>query len=180
MGAIREYLQTQVRQDELVEWCVSIRGRSICERLLGTEPALGVAGRPANRISRTRLRVTPYSIGSLVNPTTLVGELGTGDEAIGLTREQLEASRAEALQTGDFPQALRRQRSRREGLLLLYPISPYSRPRNDAESRQPLFDDPDRDGCTVLGVAIVFPVSESAATIEYVVGSAGGTPGENA
>lgn len=173
MGAIRQYLQAQARQDELVEWCVSIRGRSTMDEQLGVEPSLSVAGIPINRISRTRLRNTPFSIGSLVNPATLGGPIGSGDEEVGLTVEQLTAARTQANEVGSFPLALRRQRTSRQGLLLLYPISPVSRPRNDEGNRVPLFDNPQQDGCTVLGVAIVFPVSDSAATIEYVVGSVG-------
>lgn len=173
MGAIRQYLQAQVRQDELVEWYVSIRGRSKRNEKLGFEPAMAVRGESMPRISRTRLKNPTYSIGSLVSPATLGGEPGTGDEELGLTQDQLAAARAIAAETGNFPWALRRQRSRRQGLLLLYPISPNSLPRNDEGNRLPLFDQPERDGCTVVGIAIVFPVSESAATIEYVVGSVG-------
>lgn len=174
MAAIREYLQAQVRQDELVEWCISLRSRSVHDAVLGAEPALTVEGRPANRISRSRLRCMPHSIGSLVNPATLGGDPGSGDEEVGLTAEQLEAARAEARETGSFPLSLRRQRDRREGLLLLYPISPRSQPRTQEGSRLPLFADPDHAGCTVLGITMVFPVSDSSATIEYIVGSAGG------
>ena len=90
-----------------------------------------------------------------------------------MTDEQLATARAETNEVGSFPRALRRQRSRRQGLLLLYPISPNSHPRSDDGNRIPLFEHPDRDGCTVLGIAMVFPVSDSAATIEYVVGSVG-------
>jgi hypothetical protein len=34
-----------------------------------------------------------------------------------------------------------------------------------------LFDDPDAEGESVIGVALAFPPSESAATVEYVAGS---------
>ncbi len=173
MGAIRQYLQAQVRQGELVEWCVSIRGRGTRDGQLGDEPALPVDGIAVNRISRTCLKNVPYSIGSLVNPATIHGEMESGDEEIGLTKQQLTVARKQAEESGDFPLALRRQRSPRQGLLLLYPISPNSRPRNDESIRLPLFIDPERDGCTVLGIAIVFPASDSAATVEYVVGSVG-------
>lgn len=173
MGAIRQYLQAQARQDELIEWIIAMPGRSSPDSLLGTEQQLAVRGVPVNRISRTRLRNKPYDIGTLVNPATAGGEPGTGDEEIGLTPEQLADARANIDSTGSFPRALRRQRDPRQGLLLLYPISPYSRPRAGIQSRFPLFDDPDHDGVTVLGLALVFPVSDSAATIEYVVGSVG-------
>lgn len=177
MGAIRQYIQEQVQQDELVEWCVSVRGRSSLDQQLGVEPVLATAGSPINRISRTRLRSAPHSIGSLVNPATLGGAPRAGDEEIDLTDDQLREARTSAAAIGSFPKALRRQRSPRNGLLLLYPISPYSQPRSEEGNRQPLFDDPERNGCTVMGLAMVFPESDSAATIEYVVGSVGGDEG---
>jgi hypothetical protein len=182
VGAIRQYLQAQARQGELVEWLIAIPGLSAVDRNLGTEPLLSVLGAPANRISRTRLRNKPYDIGTLVNPATLDREPRSGDEEIGLTDAQLAAARAEALadteQRGRFPRALRRQRSARQGLLLLYPISPESRPRADTQSRLPLFDNP-ASAPTVVGIAIVFPASDSAATIEYVVGSVWTSQGED-
>lgn len=183
MGAIRQYLQAQARQDELVEWIVAVPGLATPDNQLGVEPMLAVSGIPANRISRTRLRNKPYDIGTLVNPATLDGTLRSGDEEIGLTDEQLEAARtaahADTDARGRFPRALRRERSARQGLLLLYPISAESRPRAGVQSRLPLFDDPHRDGLTVVGLAIVFPSSDSAATIEYVIGSVGTPQGDD-
>jgi hypothetical protein len=183
MGAIRQYLQAQVRQDELVEWLIAMPALTTPDNRLGTEPLLSVRGLPASRISRTRLLNKPYDIGTLINPATLDGPPHSGDEEIGLSDEQLTAARAEALADTDvrgrFPRALRRQRDARQGLLLLYPISPESRPRAGTETRLPLFDDPARDGLTVLGIALVFPSSDSAATIEYVVGSVGSPQGDD-
>ena len=179
MVAIRQYLQAQAAQDELVEWVIAIPGLSQPDYQLGIEESLTVSELPANRISRTRLRNKPYDIGTLVNPATLTGVPGTGDEEIGLTSEQLTVARATAEEAGSFPRALRRQRSSRQGLLLLYPISPFSRPRAITQTRLPLFDNPARDGMTVVGIAIVFPASDSAATIEYVVGSVGMPLGED-
>lgn len=183
MGAIRQYLQAQARQDELVEWMVAIPGLSAPDNQLGTEPLLAVRGVPANRIGRTRLRNKPYDIGTLVNPATLDGTPRSGDEEIGLTDEQLDAARTAAQADSDprgrFPRALRRARSSRQGLLLLYPVSPESRPRAGAQSRLPLFDDPQRHGLTVVGLAAVFPSSDSAATIEYIVGSVGTPQGDD-
>lgn len=173
MGAIRQYLQAQVRQDQLIEWFVAMPGLSTKDDQLGTEPVLSVHGTAINRISRTRLRNKPYDIGTLVNPATLSGTPGSGDEEIGLSNDQLAAARTTVDEADSFPRALRRQRNPRHGLLLLYPISPNSQPRRGTQSRLPLFDDPVRDGVTVVGLALVFPVSDSAATIEYVVGSVG-------
>jgi hypothetical protein len=172
IGSVRQYLQAQAQQDELVEWSVALIGLSTQDAILGVEPAFSIGGLPINRIGRTRLRIPPHSIGSLVNPATVEGGIGSGDEEIGLTEDQLREAHREADQVvGGFPVALRRKRSPRQGLLLLYPISPYSRPRRAGGRRVPLFDDPARDGCTVLGIAMVFPMSATAATIEYVVGS---------
>jgi hypothetical protein len=172
-GAMREYLKRQVDQDELLDWYVSVRSIIKSDRELGVEPLLQVRGQPVARISRTRLRGVPHSIGSLVEPTARGKPIGTGDEEIGLTEEDLRAAREEAGRTGDFPRALRRRRDPREGLLLIYPISPYSKPRANSTNRERLFDDPAKDGRTVVGAALVFPASESAATITYVVGSVG-------
>ena len=58
---------------------------------------------------------------------------------------------------------------------MLYPISPYSVPKQGVKSRIPLFEHPGDDTPTVLGIALVFPASENAATIEYIVGSVGHT-----
>jgi hypothetical protein len=177
IGAIRQYLHAQTRQDELVEWLVAMPCLSVLDRSLGVEPLLSVRGVLANRISRTRKKNKPYDIGTLVNPATMDGAPRAGDESIGLTDEQLASARADALadtdQRGRFPHALRSKRNPRQGLLLLYPISPASRPQAGTQGRLPLFDNPDRDGMTVVGIALVFPSSASAATIEYVVGSVG-------
>jgi hypothetical protein len=176
--AIREYIQAQVRQGELTDWLVSVRGRKGFNAELGVEPSLVVSGVSINRILRTRLKSFPHSIGSLINPATLGGQ-GSGDEEIGLSVEMVEAARLEAREAGnsrgDYPFALRSQRDKREGLLLIYPVSPYSRPQNgDVEGgRIPIFENPEVNGCTVIGMAIVFPVSKSSATIQYTVGSVG-------
>jgi hypothetical protein len=87
---------------------------------------------------------------------------------------------------GSYPRALRERRSREEGLLLIYPISQYSKPHLRAgkggepprasDGKQNLFVDPDR-GCSVIGIAASLPDSTSEAALgEYVVGSAGAAP----
>ena len=135
---------------------------------------LGVAGvGPLPTIVRTRLRSAEDSIGSLVSPANR-GRPGAGDEEIGLSSEQLQQAAAKMERAGlRYGEALRSVRSRDEALLLIYPISRFSRPTPQHEkNRRLLFDDPDR-GQTVIGVALVFPESDSAATIEYLVGSVG-------
>jgi hypothetical protein len=172
---IRRYIDEQIQHDELLRWTVCICMLSRAE--WGTED-LGVVDQPPiNTISRTRLKTNPRSIGSLVNPAALSGEPGSGDEEIGLAaRQQLEA-RAEASDEDNditLGEALRKRRSRSDGgLLLIYPISRLSRPRGSNRKRDPLFDDPDREGCTVVGVAMVFPTSSSPAAARWITGSVG-------
>lgn len=175
-AAIRQYLQAQVRLGELTDWSVSVRGRTTPrDASLGEEPALAVSGHPCLRISRTRLRNSPHSIGSLVEPATPAKVPGSGDEEVDLTLEQVAAARATTEAGAEYPRELRRERPKTDGLLLIYPISPYSRPLRQNGNRMPLFEDPD-GACTVVGIALVFPASDSAATIDYVVGSVGSPP----
>jgi hypothetical protein len=172
-SAIRQYISRQVQQDELIRWRVAV----ISQSTASDNENLGITGHPRiNTIARTRQESNPRSIGVLINPATLRGRLGDGDEEIGLSEAQLRQARTNS-NAGMFRtlgQALRAERDRREGLLLIYPISKLSAPRRTgSERRRPLFDDPERDGCTVIGVALVFPASDTAATIEYIVGSVG-------
>lgn len=173
---IRRYVSTQARQGELIRWWVAVLALASKNAMLGTAN-LGVAGHPAlNTIARTAKRATPFSIGSLVNPAT---RDGSGDEEVGLIEVQVARARARAAEEEiDLGAALRAERDRQEGLLLVYPISKHSRPKEGAQNRIPLFDDPERYGCTVIGIALVFPASDSAATIEWVVGSVGVLPDE--
>jgi len=71
-------------------------------------------------------------------------------------------------------EALRKRRGKRDGgLLLIYPISSRSQPRTGNKNRAPLFDEPDRAGCTVVGAAMVFPDSTSPAAATWITGSVG-------
>jgi hypothetical protein len=92
---------------------------------------------------------------------------GAGDEAVDLTQEQLETAVA-----NPFPKlgnALRAQRSPTNGLLLLYPISPFSKKQTNSDQRLDLFDEPDGRPL-VMGVALSFPRSNSPASVEYIIG----------
>lgn len=171
--SLRKYISAQLQQGELTQWRVAIISQS--NYTLDSE-SLSVQGfDPINTIGRTRKKDTPHSIGALINPATMDGAVGAGDEEIGLSEEQILRARSRFAE-GEFEDlgtALRSERDKREALLLIYPISKLSRPRANSNNRLSLFEDPGRDGVTVVGVAIVFPASKSAATIEYVVGSVG-------
>ena len=58
---------------------------------------------------------------------------------------------------------------------MLFPISKHSKPGANGPNRQDLFPRPER-GRTVIGAAIAFPWSESAATVEYLAGPSGVRP----
>ncbi len=93
------------------------------------------------------------------------------------TDEQIIRAR-ERYADGDFAtlgDALRDEREVGQGLLLVYPISRYSKKKKESTTRRDLFDDPDR-GTTVIGLAAVFPFSSSDATVDYLQGPAGIVP----
>lgn len=164
---IRRFIVRQAAQGELTGWTVSIRGLRIPDRNLRSID-LGVQdGEPINCVRRTRLKLTPNSMGVITSP---------GDEETGLDAEQLERA-AEIQAAGGIGRgpALRQVRTRDNGLLLIYPVSRYSRPEPRRESnREALFDNPE-EGVDVIGIALSFPASDTAATVQgiYVVGTVG-------
>ena len=175
MGArVREYIATQAtKHGELIRWWVHVRGLQKAGSL--GEEDLHIQGwTTVACIARNREAASETSIGSLINPVSLGGR---GDEDIGLSEDDRQWARRWSKETGvSYAVSLRRRRSREEGLLVIYPISPLSEPKNgnpEDSGKQRLFDDPDRDGVTVIGVAVSFPHSDTAATVSYVVGSAG-------
>lgn len=165
---VARYIRRQAEQHgELTRWWVSVRGLQKENPTNGSEDLhiTGSGGVPC--ITRSRLEVDRFSVGVLTNPVRSQGRLRDGDEVTGLTDEEITDAR-EALRAGDhvrYGTALRHQRDERDGLLLLYPISRHS--RAERGDRRDLFDDPDR-GVTVIGMAIAFPPSDSAATRTYI------------
>jgi hypothetical protein len=173
--AAANYIRRQVDHGELLRWKVAVAEQQEHVEDLG-QVDLHIEDRgPVNAIARTRLKNDPSSVGVLTNPARRSGPTRQGDEEIGLSdadileaRQQLGDGRFERIRD-----ALLAQLPAEEGLIVIYPISPYSKPRPGAEKRQDLFDNPAAQGGSVIGVAIAFPPSDSAATIEYVLGSVG-------
>jgi hypothetical protein len=168
---MREYIRTQAtRYQEVTSWTVAVRGRQTRDDRLGDEDLGIVNGPRVNCINRAREAESETSIGTLVNPVSRASP--GGDEEIGLQAEDMAAARRFAEEEDvSYALALRIRRTPDRGLLLIYPISRHSSPRRGRG--QDLFDDVDRDGETVIGVAAVFPYSTSPATVRFVVGSAG-------
>jgi Z1 domain len=165
-----KYISAQAeRYGELTNWTVAVRcGSSLDEKLGGWDLGIdGVQEVPA--ISRSRLKADNGSIGVLTNPAR-IDDLAAGDEAADLTIEQLNAA---ALAVRDFPtvgHAIRWHRPQTNGLLMIYPISPYSKAKAaNVKNRVDLFEEP-AGRPLIVGIAISFPPSDTGATVEYVAG----------
>jgi hypothetical protein len=167
LHTIREYIGAKSRAGELTSWWVSIRGAKDDGN---GEVDLEVVGHPSvGMITRTKLRLSTSSIGSLINPAT---KSKAGDEMVGLTEDQVTAAR---LADGEeaFGYKLRSTRDPREGLLLIYPISKNSSPSEAyLKTRVPLFD-PTQQAVDVIGIAVVFPPSNRTDTVTYVANRVG-------
>lgn len=171
--AARRYILAQLGNDELQHWQVAIRTQQQESDLLKTID-LGVDGYgEVNAIARTRLKNDPTSIGVLTNPAKKSGPIRQGDEEIGLSDKQIQTARQELAEDefDSIREALIAQRPTTRGLLVIYPISRYSKKRANSTDRVDLFENPDTEGETIVGLALAFPPSESAATVEYVAGS---------
>lgn len=164
------YIKAQAEKyGELTHWTVAVRcGTSVDEELGSWDLGINDFG-PVPAISRSRLKTDAGSIGVLTSPVRR-DDPAAGDEATDLTVEQLDSA---ALVVDSFPtvaHAVRWQRPRTNGLLMVFPISPYSKPRvANSENRVRLFDNPDGRPL-VVGIAISFPPSDTGATVEYVAG----------
>ncbi|MFV0458504.1 MAG: Z1 domain-containing protein [Actinomycetales bacterium] len=162
------YIRRQAeRHGELTSWSVAVQCGIQLDSTLG-RCNLGLSRGPVPAIGRSRLKADPRSIGALVSPAR-ENNLAAADESADLT--SIEIARAAKL-SDTFPtrgHALRWQRPSTRGLLLIYPISPSSRPGPNAKNREPLFDD-SVGRPHVIGIALSFPPSYTGATVEYVAG----------
>jgi hypothetical protein len=161
------YIEAQKGYGELTRWFVVIGAR---QRQISGFPPLGLAvdddrWRELHTIKRTR---------RIDNPAQL-GGLWDGDhEAWGLQTEQLADADA---YYEEFRPRVTRARTRRqfrhatEALLVIYPISRYAKPRTESEKKTqlPLYLEPgaaDNDP-DIIGIALSFPVSASAASRSF-------------
>lgn len=164
------YIRSQAENySELVEWTIAVRCGSVVDPELGGWD-LGIQGAgDVAAISRSQLKGASGSIGVLTSPAR-PDNLAAGDEAADLTTEQLEAA---TLVARDFPtigHAIRASRPPSQGLLMIFPISPFSKARAaNAKNRVDLFVEP-VGRPLVVGVAVSFPPSDTGATVEYIAG----------
>lgn len=167
---LANYIRRQAEEsDELIHWWVSIISLSQENEVLGVIDLGGSIGH-VNAISRSRLKLDRHSVGVLANPTN---KYNLGDDAIGLTQEQIKTARnnVENHLFQNLSTSLRHQRDPTEGLLCIYPISQYS--ASNRKDRVNLFDNAP-EGVPVIGLAILFPPSASATTKSYIGGPLAG------
>jgi hypothetical protein len=168
------YIRVQAeRHGELSNWSVSVQCALRLNPDLGTCELAIVGGGPVPAINRSQLKADSLSVGALVSPAR-EDNLGAADESVDLTTDQIAAATTTATTFPNRGHALRAQRPKTNGLLLVYPISPFSRPGINAvgDNRRPLFPSP-QGRPFVVGIALSFPPSETGATVEYVAGRPG-------
>lgn len=167
---ITRFVQGQLSRNNLLNWCVSVRGRIKADPQLGVEELMGIPGTPVARINRSVLLADPSSIGALITPATLTKPEWSGDEEIGLSIEAIRRAKLGSHDNESFQRALRGQRLATEGLLLLYPISPNSTP-GENNRRRAIRSVVQGELPTIVGVAVVFPHISDAPAVSYMVGS---------
>lgn len=159
---IRSYINSQKDKGELIKWTVAIcsREKNDKDNHLG-EVDWGI-NTALKQISRTRTPIEE-SIGMLTSPS---------DETIGLTDAELQRFEELKIEGKEKRVAAREARSPKSGLLLIYPISKYSKPKENSE-RLPLYDNPDDPRAKdLIALAISFPKSAQQQPIEqYVIGN---------
>jgi hypothetical protein len=139
---------------ELTKWNVGVIGRNMKEELgvesFGLDLKIG-------RISRSLDKANTTSIGTLITPLT--EDFSKGDELVDFTdemREEAAAYRAQGLNSGD---AARSARDAQQGLLLLYPLSPFEIRPPDLVLEKKTLGEALGFGDTIVGLAVVFPHS---------------------
>ena len=158
---LREFIETQLGVDELTSWTVAlISGGSTGQCVVGGR-RVKLAQRSPNRRVRSQQETERYAIKRLLAPR---------DEAIDLELEDYEAalqmtidswradpgrSRRQQEPTAPSGPNIRTRRNARNGLLLLYPLSPTG--------------DPVEGDVPVIGFGMSFPGSPSAKTVTYTV-----------
>lgn len=140
---------------ELLSWNVAVVGRTT-DATLGEEHfGLDV---PIGRIMRSMEKDSPRSIGTLISP--LSPAFDKGDELIDFSDEMIAEAKKlkehESLKAGD---AARMVRSPKEGLLLIYPVSPNVTVSLGAPPTRSLGESLGYKD-TFVGLALVFPHSD--------------------
>jgi len=160
---INEYIKRQEVEGELIRWTVAVCGLETADKQLG-EVDWGLGNTKIRQISRTRFR-NIESIGTLTSAS---------DELIGLSEDELKKVEELKKEGVREREAARRVRSPTNGLIMLYPISRYSKPTSDKViNRQPLYENSKNPlARDLIGIAISFPHSNHPQPVEaYLEGT---------
>ncbi|MEY9775601.1 Z1 domain-containing protein [Arthrobacter sp. MW3 TE3886] len=177
-ATIASYIQRMAtRHSELTQWTVSVVHSQYHPEKYQVDFGNEFLG-PVTAMTRSRLKSDDLSVGVLMSPA-VAGNFRASDESVGLSDEQIAAAEAkfaedQALASDEqagitMGYALREQRDKTEGLLLIYPISPYS--KGSSQNRQDLFDEPDGKP-PVIGVGLSLPTTRNPTSVPYVRGRA--------
>ena len=177
---IKAYIENCQQAGELTSWTVAVRGRGSLEPRLGIT-AWGLPEGEVPQISRSRIQETD-SLGVITDNIAGDEAAGFGEEPLREIETRLEAARQSG-KSLSRNQAARQIRPAESGLLLLYPISRYSGPRDEGGTpgnRRPLFDRPDGpDACDLIAIALSLPESRRPQPVEaYLEGTVGWRPVE--
>lgn len=162
-----DWIEEQNLHGGLVNWTVAIRGRETKNQTLGSASWVPATVGEIFNLGRTRLKGA-NSLGVITS---------AGDEAVGLTDEELEAAKR-AITNGQktLNREARLARGSGSGLLLLYPISRFSGHDGSelGSAREPLFADPSAGTARdLLGFAVSFPkAAKERVAQSYVEGTA--------
>ncbi|HKP90077.1 MAG TPA: Z1 domain-containing protein [Thermoleophilaceae bacterium] len=164
---LARYIRSCVTRGELLEWTVGLMsGRA------GGVPA-NIAGHDLTLVQRAALSDASdervYRVRRIVSPSDELIDLPEDavTRALERTREMWKANPPSGRRKGDpeVPSgpAIRRERPRGRGLLLLYPLSPGEAYGDGDPRRFPERFPP------IVGFGVSFPRSDTAPTIDYVV-----------
>jgi hypothetical protein len=139
---------------ELTKWNVGVIGRNMNEELGAESFGLDVK---IGRISRSLDKANTTSIGTLITPLT--EDFNKGDELLDFTddmRQEALAYKAKGLTSAN---AARSARDAQQGLLLVYPLSPFEiKTPGDLLKKKSLGEALGVED-TIVGLAIAFPHS---------------------
>jgi hypothetical protein len=168
---IADYIVRLNSEEELLSWTIAVQGRKQISETLGAFN-LGIDADLVGNIERNLDEGNDLSIGTLINPATR--NKNSGDELIGISEELIEAARKESEleENLSFPVALRSKRNRNQGLLTVYPISPYSEKSSTRSLGSQVFEKKE-DACTIIGLSIVFPFTHNEVVSPFYVGKLG-------
>lgn len=139
---------------ELTKWNVGVLGRNVNEELGVESFGLNVK---IGRISRSLDNANTTSIGVLTTP--LADGFSKGDELLDFTDEMLDEALEYKKEGLTFAQAARSARDAQQGLLLIYPLSPFEIKSPGVARDKKTLGEALGFADTIVGLAVVFPHS---------------------